>query len=452
MSGTVLAFGLLIANAALACSCAGPIPVCSVYWTTPTVFLGHVVRIDHTYDKPPTEIIGPGKNLVHFEVTATYRGTPAKELIIKTNDQSSACGYAFQQGHDYLVFASTFQGELTASQCTRTHEVIDAADDADIRCIAGLTSLAPGASIYGFIRSTAVAESGAYKVTQLAGIPVSLNGPQARKIYSDAEGKFRADGLPPGKYTVSAEAPEHYAPFMKSTVTIQDRGCAEIPMGTRLDGHIRGHLFFSDGAPAAGVNLTMKRADTSPNKAWTAGAAYTTSASDGAFDFSQLSPGTYIYGANLDFTSPNGFPYYRKAFFPGTVNRSEAAVVTITAGQIVEDQRFFLPPDSGKPAVPLHVTVRESDGQLVANAQVIAADSIWENSVTPLTESANESGVATLTLRPATHYDVSAYVNRPDRTQACAESIGVDVKEDRLAPVVLVLSHHFGNCRQFKKP
>ena len=58
-----------------ACSCMGPMPVCSVYWTTPTLFLGHVIGIDHVYDEPPEEkvidgkkmtFIGPGKNLVHF--------------------------------------------------------------------------------------------------------------------------------------------------------------------------------------------------------------------------------------------------------------------------------------------------------------------------------------------------------------------------------------------------
>jgi hypothetical protein len=46
---------LLGVRSAMACSCAGPGPVCSAYWTTPALFLGHVVQIEHGYDKPPSE-------------------------------------------------------------------------------------------------------------------------------------------------------------------------------------------------------------------------------------------------------------------------------------------------------------------------------------------------------------------------------------------------------------
>ena len=43
---------------ASACSCAGPTPVCSVYWNTSLLFLGHVARIEHVYDQPPGERCG----------------------------------------------------------------------------------------------------------------------------------------------------------------------------------------------------------------------------------------------------------------------------------------------------------------------------------------------------------------------------------------------------------
>ncbi len=76
---------LLSVRGALTCSCTGPTPVCSVYSTTSVLFLGHVVRIEHVYDEPPGEmvvdgkkigLIGPGQNLVHFDVTKSYRGAP----------------------------------------------------------------------------------------------------------------------------------------------------------------------------------------------------------------------------------------------------------------------------------------------------------------------------------------------------------------------------------------
>ena len=100
-------------------------------------------------------------------------------------------------------------------------------------------------------------------------------------------GNSRPDGLAPGKYVVSAVAPRPYAPFGSSTVTVQDRACAEVDWSTRVDGHIRGHVYFSDGSPAAGVYLTAKIADSNPHEPWTWQASYTTTETGGSFDFAR---------------------------------------------------------------------------------------------------------------------------------------------------------------------
>jgi hypothetical protein len=91
------------------------------------------------------------------------------------------------------------------------------------------------------------------------------------------------------------------------------------------------------------------------------------------------------------------------------------------------------------------------DGEPVSQAQILAYDGMWENSVTPAMAKADQHGKATIPLRPGQHYDIEAVVNLPDSSQACAEPLGVDL-QDRPAPVVLRLSHHTGNCAQFKKP
>ena len=127
--------------------------------------------IDHTFDQLlRARMIGTGKNLVHFEVAATYRGTAAKELIVNTSNQSSACGYPFEEGHDYLVYASPYQGELTAGACTRTHEVTDAANDADIRWIASLTSPSSGSLHIWLHPEHRENTTGSYNSTGLADI------------------------------------------------------------------------------------------------------------------------------------------------------------------------------------------------------------------------------------------------------------------------------------------
>lgn len=67
-------------------------------------------------------------------MTKSYRGSPGEQVVIHTPDQSPACGYRFQVGHDYLVYAHAAPGgDLSTSSCDRTHEVTSRADDEDIQ-------------------------------------------------------------------------------------------------------------------------------------------------------------------------------------------------------------------------------------------------------------------------------------------------------------------------------
>jgi len=295
-------------------------------------------------------------------------------------------------------------------------------------------------------------DEGGYDISGLARVAVSIRGPESKMVSTDADGKFRADGLAPGKYIISANAPGGYSPFEAITVTLQNRSCAEIPWSTRLDGHIRGHVYLADGTPAAGLFLEAKAANGVPGEPWTWRQSSLMTSPDGSFDFAPLSPGSYVFGVNVDFSALEG-KYYRKAFYPGTPNRSEAAVITIGAGEAVDRLNFYLPPDSPPPSIPAPVLVLGFDGRPVPHAEIIASDDMWVNSVTPLSATADENGKATITLRPGSRYDIEAVVNLPDFTQACAEPLTVDAKaaHDPPAPLVLKLSHPIGNCMQFKK-
>src|ERR1700730_2509757 len=137
MSAAILLLGILCAWSAPGCSCSGSGPVCSAYWNTPVLFSGHVVRVEHLQDSSGP-IIGLGEYLVHFEVTGAWRGTAQGEVVVRTADQGSACGYDFKQGHDYLVYGYTEpNGRLATDHCTRTHE-ISGVDDPDIQWIKAL--------------------------------------------------------------------------------------------------------------------------------------------------------------------------------------------------------------------------------------------------------------------------------------------------------------------------
>jgi hypothetical protein len=433
-----------------ACSCEGLTPVCSVYWKTSNVFLGRVVGIDHVYDQSPTDnLIGPGHFVTRFAVLKAYRGAVAEQVVVRTADQGSSCGFSFEQGRDYLVYAdSGSNGELATNHCTRTHRVASAADDADIQWIEGLAKALPGASIFGKIQSRRLNGDDGYVMAPLAGTPVSVRGPESRTVSSDANGQFRVDGLAPGKYVVSAEAPMHYSPFSPWTVTLDAQTCAEIPWITQIDGQIAGHVYLSDGTPAVGFFMNLKAADPLPGQ-WNAPQETATTDSNGGFRFDRLPSGSYVFGVNLDFAPFNGKPYYRKVFYPGTEKLSEAAVIGIGLGQVVDNVRFILPPDSPAPSVPISVSVVGFDGKPVPRATIMAQDSMWDSSVTLLTASTDFGGTGLVVLRPGSRYDVWAVVNMAD-SQACAEPQSLNT-DKQSGPIVLVLSHHFGNCSQFKK-
>ncbi|MBV9294005.1 MAG: carboxypeptidase regulatory-like domain-containing protein [Acidobacteriaceae bacterium] len=453
-----LAVAIVAAKSGRACSCIGPTPVCSVYWSTPVLFLGTVNHIEHTYNEPPEEktvdgkkieIIGPGEYVVHFVITKSYRGDgkPSTEISVHTADQGSACGFAFEEGRSYLVFAAPAgpEGHLYANHCSRTHEVISVEQDPDIQWIETLSKAPPGGSIFGSIQSLSPNLDGGYDRSPVQGVAVSIGGKQSRTLVTDSQGKFRADGVAPGKYVVSAQAPAQHSRIAPVTVTVQDRSCAEIPWFTRLDGHIRGHVYFSDGTPASGLYLTLKSADFDPHNPATWQSSSITSGADGLFDFAQLSPGSYVLAVNMDFPAVDG-KYYRSAFFPGGANRSEAAVISLDRGEQVDHLRFFLPPDSASPSVSLQVKVIGQDGKPAANASVLAYDEIWQTtSPSPLYATAGKGGEASLDLRPTSTYLVEAFVNLPDFSQACAEPIEVS-GQNPPSSLVLQIAHPVGNC------
>jgi hypothetical protein len=59
-----------------------------------------------------------------FAVVARIKGvTEQKDVVVVTSTQRSACGFPFEIGSKYLVYASVFRGELETSICRRTRQL-----------------------------------------------------------------------------------------------------------------------------------------------------------------------------------------------------------------------------------------------------------------------------------------------------------------------------------------
>jgi hypothetical protein len=97
-------------NGAFACSCAGPRPASEVYQESDAVFVGKAVDIkskDHF-------------NIVQFDVDMAWKGVPEGTVLVKTAESSATCGYDFEQGQNYLVYAHNSSNYLSTGTCGRT--------------------------------------------------------------------------------------------------------------------------------------------------------------------------------------------------------------------------------------------------------------------------------------------------------------------------------------------
>ena len=65
-----------------------------------------------------------------FEVERIWKGVEKRTINVFTSSQSSACGYEFKKGKEYLVYASRdAEGRLITSICSRTRRMKEAGDD-----------------------------------------------------------------------------------------------------------------------------------------------------------------------------------------------------------------------------------------------------------------------------------------------------------------------------------
>ena len=242
--------------------------------------------------------------------------------------------------------------------------------------------------------------------------------------------------MTPGKYAIYASPPPGFAAINSAIVSIEPGGCAQLNFETRLDGHIRGHVYFNDGQPAAGISMTISNVNLRFGEG-----LFATASADGSFDFGPLTPGTYSFGVSVN--SPFAKGYNQSAIYPEKI--------TIGPSETSADLKFTLPPDRPAPSVPVPVRVLDRQGQPVRKATVLADDAMWPEAHAG-SQRTDASGSLIFLLRKGSYYDIWAYVNAPDGKQQCAEPVGIAVDQPPSGPIQLRISHNVGNCAQFKKP
>ncbi|KST68183.1 hypothetical protein [Mastigocoleus testarum] len=122
---------------ACACSCLPPGPPKSELDRSEAVFAGKVMRIR----RKNSEV------RVKFKVMTSWKGEVNKKQVITTQINSAACGYSFERGQQYLVYASKFDNKLLSTNiCSRTKLLANAEED--------LSELGEGSPVKGKLRKT----------------------------------------------------------------------------------------------------------------------------------------------------------------------------------------------------------------------------------------------------------------------------------------------------------
>jgi hypothetical protein len=352
----------------LACSCAEHTPTCQEYWQSSDVFSGIVTEISSASQGAlsPGSVTSARHELsVRVAVDEKYRDTIGSEVVVSTGLGGGDCGFPFERGEAYLVYAylNPESQQLETSICTLTKRLADAQDD--LSYIKGASAVGEGTELYGrvldYTRSAAgtVIESGF-----LAGANVKLEGPKGSlKIASDENGRYSWRALPAGKYTIAASLPNYTRVGSgEPAFELTGKGCREFTLLLQLDGQVSGRVLSADGQPIArqGVELVDVRGN---------GLAelHSETDTDGVYHFSGVRPGDYFVGVNLS-SVPNASHPYLKTYTPSSQDSQSAAIVHLAKAEAVDGQDIIISLRTESREVKGHVTW--PDGKPAENASI----------------------------------------------------------------------------------
>lgn len=117
-----------------ACSCVQPGSPSEELEKFPAVFAGTVVSVQHSYDPDGRSVTRDDRSTIGFEVSTVWKGTVYEEMQITTPPTGGSCGFTFEEGEEYIVYAYDspyVEGGYTTGICSRTALLEQAQEDID---------------------------------------------------------------------------------------------------------------------------------------------------------------------------------------------------------------------------------------------------------------------------------------------------------------------------------
>ena len=106
---------LVLPQCAYACSCM-PVSIQRYISSSESVFSGEVVGVDK----------GSQISTVTLRASEVWKGPPRETLEVSTPSYGAACGYAFKEGEEYLVYAYAGKQGLEVDSCNGTRRLTEA--------------------------------------------------------------------------------------------------------------------------------------------------------------------------------------------------------------------------------------------------------------------------------------------------------------------------------------
>jgi len=273
---------------------------------------------------------------VTLTVSERFRGPGSDSLVVRTEMGTEACGYPFEVGHEYLVFANEYQGNVTVTTCSATQPAKMA-----IARIQQLRALRDGTTLpdlYGFVGTYPLRwdQAGWEQVQPMPGLIVTARSGSAEyRAQTADDGSYGFRGLPPDRYQLSIAVPPGRRAFWGGS-TEHPSVSPGVPCAMNFevfwDGLISGMILGRDGQPASGM-ITAQY--TGPERL--PAGPFGGQVEDGRFEILRLPPGRYRL---MFIPAVAGQPAGPAVYYPGTQAPSAAALIEVGEGAHVDGLVF----------------------------------------------------------------------------------------------------------------
>ena len=399
----------LLMNRGSACQCFSG-PPCEAYKYSGVIFIGELLTQQNSGFGGRIGI------LYSFKVTKLYKGKRSGEMKIMSGFGGGDCGYPFEKGIPYLIYADSIQGGVLYTDiCTRTRQVREAA--LDLSYLDNLPKSAEQTHAWGSIMQFDSLTDYYIKFKPSPGVQISTvaNG-QRLKTFSDSLGNFEFVNLPPDSYKFSITVPHNFMLEYGDAYTevrLAPSGCAMIPLTLGPDGGISGRVLDNDGKSVPLIDVDLMAVDSGySNNSYlhTIGTRGYTNR-DGRYTIRGVPPGKYYVGVNL-IHEPRGRQPFPPTFYPGVTDRSQARKIEMKLGDardstdILMQQQYavkkiegILKYSDGSPVRGGYVTFDETRTKVLAAKQYAesAVDSTGHFSLPALR---NQKGWIHATINP----------------------------------------------------